>query len=362
MEYKEKTDKELLAEIPARLLNWYDTCRRILPWREDPAPYRVWVSEIMLQQTRVEAVKPHYERFLSELPTVQALAEAPEELILKLWEGLGYYNRVRNLQKGARQVMEKHGGEIPASFEELRSLPGIGEYTAGAIASIAFGIPVPAVDGNVLRVFSRLLAREDDILDANVKKRMEKEVAGIIPPDRAGDFNQSLMELGATVCLPNGAPKCGECPLMEICLAHRLGLEETLPKKSPKKARKIEERTVFLLTCNGKLALCRRPEKGLLAGLWELPGVTGKLDEKGAAQQVQSWGLNAENLQKLSAAKHIFTHVEWRMTGWAGEVKEESPDFLWADREELAQGITLPSAFRAYFPEMERRLEQGGKR
>ena len=362
MEYREKTDSELLEEIPARLLNWYDTCRRVLPWREDPAPYRVWVSEIMLQQTRVEAVKPYYERFLSQLPTVKALAKAPEEQLLKLWEGLGYYNRVRNLQKGARQVMERFGGEIPASFEELRSLPGIGEYTAGAIASIAFGIPVPAVDGNVLRVFSRLLAREDDILDPKVKKRMEREVTAIIPRDRAGDFNQSLMELGATVCLPNGAPKCGECPLVEICRAHRLGCEESLPKKTAKKARKIEERTLFLLTCGGKIALRRRPEQGLLAGLRELPGVTGKLNEKQAAEQVQSWELQAEKLEKLPAAKHIFTHVEWHMTGWAGEVKKESPGFLWANREELEQEITLPSAFRAYFPEMKKRLEQSGKR
>ena len=362
MEYREKTDSELLEEIPARLLNWYDTCRRVLPWREDPAPYRVWVSEIMLQQTRVEAVKPYYERFLSQLPTVKALAEAPEEQLLKLWEGLGYYNRVRNLQKGARQVMERFGGEIPASFEELHSLPGIGEYTAGAIASIAFGIPVPAVDGNVLRVFSRLLAREDDILDPKVKKRMEREVAAIIPRDRAGDFNQSLMELGATVCLPNGTPKCEECPLAELCRAHRLGCEESLPKKAAKKARKIEERTVFLLTCQGKAALCRRPEQGLLAGLWELPGVTGKLDEKGAAEQVKAWGLQAQKLKKLPEAKHIFTHVEWNMTGWAGEVKEELPQFLWADREKLEQEIALPSAFRAYFPEMEKRLDSYGGR
>ena len=360
MEYRERTDNELLEEIPARLLKWYDGCARVLPWRENPTPYRVWVSEIMLQQTRVEAVKPYYERFLSSLPTVKKLAEAPEEQLLKLWEGLGYYNRVRNLQKGAQRVVKEYGGEIPGSFEELRALPGIGEYTAGAIASIAFGIPVPAVDGNVLRVFSRLLAREDDILDPNVKKRMGQEISKLIPHDRAGDFNQSLMELGATVCLPNGAPKCGECPLRELCRAHRLGNEESLPKKSAKKARKIEERTVFLLTCRGKIALRKRPEKGLLAGMWELPGAAGKLDETSAAEQVKAWGLQAQKLKKLPAAKHIFTHVEWRMVGWAGEVKEEVPDFLWASGEELAEKYALPSAFRAYFPEMEQRLKQGG--
>ena len=356
MKDRERTDKELLEEIPGRLLKWYDSCRRVLPWREDPTPYRVWVSEIMLQQTRVEAVKPYYERFLSQLPTVTKLAEAPEEQLLKLWEGLGYYNRVRNLQKGAQQVVKEYGGEIPASFEKLRTLPGIGEYTAGAIASIAFGIPVPAVDGNVLRVFSRLLAREDDILDPKVKKRMGQEISTLIPRDRAGDFNQSLMELGATVCLPNGTPKCEECPLREICRAHLLGTEADLPKKAAKKARKREERTLFLLTCGGKIALCKRPEKGLLAGMWELPGITGKLGEKEAAEQVQSWGLQAIKLEKLPAAKHIFTHVEWHMTGWAGEVREEASGFRWADGEELAEKITLPSAFRAYFPEMKKRL------
>ena len=361
MEYREKTDKELLAEIPARLLEWYDSCRRILPWREDPTPYRVWVSEIMLQQTRVEAVKPYYERFLSSLPTVRDLAEAPEEQLLKLWEGLGYYNRVRNLQKGAQQVIKEYGGEIPGSFEKLCALPGVGEYTAGAVASIAFGLPVPAVDGNVLRVFSRLLAREDDIVDPKVKKRMGQEISELIPHDRAGDFNQSLMELGATVCLPNGTPKCEECPLGEFCRAHELGIEESLPKKAAKKARKIEERTVFLLTCRGKIALGRRPEKGLLAGMWELPGAAGKLDETGAAEQVKAWALQARKLKKLPAAKHIFTHVEWRMISWAGEVREEASGFRWADGEELAEKITLPSAFRAYFSEMEQRMARSAE-
>ncbi|WP_369298572.1 A/G-specific adenine glycosylase [uncultured Neglectibacter sp.] len=353
-------EKQLLEEMPGRLLRWYDGCARVLPWREEPTPYRVWVSEIMLQQTRVEAVKPYYERFLSQLPTVQALAEAPEEQLLKLWEGLGYYNRVRNLQKGARQVMERFGGEVPADFQALRSLSGVGDYTAGAIASIAFGIPVPAVDGNVLRVISRLLAREDDILDPRVKKRMEGEVAVVIPQDRAGDFNQSLMELGAMVCLPNGTPKCGECPLGDICRAHALGLEGALPKKAVKKARRVEERTLFLLTQNGKLALSRRRSQGLLAGLWELPGTEGWLTEQEAAELLKSWNVPAEKLEKLPAAKHIFTHVEWRMTAWAANVPEILPEglsrFIWADREELEREITLPSAFRSYFPEIEKRL------
>ena len=260
-----ETDEEILQQIPEKLLKWYDQNARILPWRENPQPYRVWVSEIMLQQTRVEAVKPYFERFLKALPTVEDLAQAPEEQLLKLWEGLGYYNRVRNLQRGARAVMTEHGGVIPASFEALKKLPGIGDYTAGAIGSIAFQIPVPAVDGNVLRVISRVLYRRDNILDAKVKRRIEGEIKEILP-ERTGDFNQSLMELGATVCLPNGAPKCNECPLQELCRAHLVGDEESLPVKTKAKKRKIEQRTVFLLVCDGKIALRKRPEKRASGG------------------------------------------------------------------------------------------------
>lgn len=352
------SQREVLKAVPARLLKWYDQSARVLPWREDPRPYRVWVSEIMLQQTRVEAVKPYYERFLEELPTVKALAEAPEEQLLKLWEGLGYYNRVRNLQKGAREVMSRFGGTIPGEFEALRSLPGVGDYTAGAIASIAFGVPVPAVDGNVLRVISRLLAREEDILNPKVKKRTEEEIRAIIPKDRAGDFNQSLMELGAMICLPNGAPLCGECPLAGLCRAHAQGREAQLPVKAAKKSRKVEERTLFLMTCGNKLALRRRPEKGLLSGLWELPSVPGKLDGKSAEEVLSAWGLAPEIQKPLPAAKHIFTHIEWHMTAWAVRVKAEAPEFIWATLEDLARAYTLPSAFKAYFPEIEKSLKR----
>lgn len=349
--------KERLKRIPALLLAWYDSCARVLPWREDPAPYRVWVSEIMLQQTRVEAVKPYYERFLSALPTVKALAEVPEEQLLKLWEGLGYYNRVRNLQKGAKEVMERFGGELPASFEALRTLPGIGDYTAGAIASIAFGIAVPAVDGNVLRVYSRLLASGENLGDAKGKSRVEQEIREIIPKDRAGDFNQSLMELGAMICLPNGAPKCGECPLKGLCLAYEKGLQESLPVKVQKKPRRVEERTVFLLISQGKLALLRRPEQGLLAGMWELPGLPGKLSKAQALEALAGWRIKPKALEKLPAAKHIFTHVEWRMTGWAAEMESPLPGFTWISEEQRRKEYTLPSAFKAYFPEVEKRLK-----
>ena len=347
-----ETDEEILQQIPEKLLTWYDKNARVLPWREDPRPYRVWVSEIMLQQTRVEAVKPYFERFLKALPTVADLAQAPEEQLLKLWEGLGYYNRVRNLQRGARAVMVEHGGVIPASFEALKKLPGIGDYTAGAIGSIAFQIPVPAVDGNVLRVISRVLYRRDNILDAKVKRRIEGEIKEILP-ERTGDFNQSLMELGATVCLPNGAPKCNECPLQELCRAHLVGDEESLPVKTKAKKRKIEQRTVFLLVCDGKIALRKRPEKGLLAGLWELPSQEGMLGCAEAGKLLQTWGVRTlGELQKQTDAKHIFSHVEWHMTCWYVEAAldpdADVKELIWVSRKELDQDVALPAAFKTY--------------
>lgn len=346
-------EMELLREVPERLLAWYDKGARVLPWREDPQPYRVWLSEIMLQQTRVEAVKPYFERFLAELPTIKDLAEAPEEQILKLWEGLGYYNRVRNLQRGAQMVMEHFGGQVPSSREALRSLPGIGDYTAGAIASIAFNIPEPAVDGNVLRVFSRILASREDILSPKTKREVEGKIRQIIPK-RAGDFNQALMELGAMVCLPNGAPKCLLCPLNRLCRAHLEGTEDELPVKAEKKPRKTEDRTIFLLFCKGKAALRKRPAKGLLAGLWELPSVLGHLSREDAEGALREWGFAFENLEELSPAKHVFTHVEWHMEAWKAQVREEEGLFTWVTTQELEHAYPLPFAFKAYFPELKK--------
>lgn len=340
---------EILKEIPGPLLQWYDSNARVLPWRENPEPYRVWVSEIMLQQTRVEAVKPYYERFLEALPTVKDLAEAPEELLLKLWEGLGYYNRVRNLQKGAQAVMERFGGQIPASFEHLRSLPGIGDYTAGAISSIAFGLHHPAVDGNVLRVISRILCSHENILDAKVKKEMETEIQAIIP-ERAGDFNQSLMELGATVCLPNGAPKCLSCPLNHLCLGYAQGEASLLPVKLQKKPRRIQERTLFLVFCEEKAALQKRPSKGLLAGMWEPPAAECRLSEQEAKKYLESIGICVKKMMPLPDSRHIFSHLEWKMSAWLVDAEAFAPGFLWADRVDLCQTYALPSAFKAYFP------------
>ena len=311
-----------LEQIVTPLLAWYKENKRSLPWREDTSPYRVWVSEIMLQQTRVEAGRSYFQRFMEELPRVESLANVGDEALMKLWEGLGYYSRARNLKKAAGIVVEKYGGELPDSYEELLALPGIGPYTAGAVASIAFGLPVPAVDGNVLRVISRIGARREDVSQPAVKKAWEKEITEIIPQECPGDFNQALMELGAIVCLPNGAPKCGSCPVAELCQASRLGIQEELPVKKAKKGRKIEEKTVFiLLNDRQEMALRKRPEKGLLSGMWELPWLEGRLSFSEAAERLREKGVEFDEMEELPEAKHIFSHIEWKMAGYRVQAK-----------------------------------------
>ena len=339
------------SEIVPYLIHWYERNARILRWREEPKPYYVWVSEIMLQQTRVEAVKGYFDRFLAELPDIRALAEAEEEKLLKLWEGLGYYNRVRNMQKAAKIVVEEYGGELPADYEALKKLPGIGSYTAGAIASIAFGIPEPSVDGNVLRVLKRIAASRDDITKEKVKRELEEDVRAILPKNRPGDLNQSLMELGATVCLPNGKPLCEQCPVMHLCKAFHQGCEMEIPVKPPKKERKIEERTVFIIKENSgvrmELILHKRPEKGLLSGMWELPNDLGHRTECEVAELFPG-----AEIKRLPDGKHIFSHVEWRM--WCYEIKLAGtmvlPHFIEKDTKkfttkEIREQISIPSAF-----------------
>lgn len=341
-----------LMETVGPLVKWYRTHRRDLPWREQPTAYKVWVSEIMLQQTRVEAVKPYYERFLKELPDVRALAEVKEDRLLKLWEGLGYYNRVRNMQLAARQIMEEYGGEFPDTYEGIRSLTGIGSYTAGAVGSFAFGIPKPAVDGNVLRVAARLMARDEDIMKAGVRARIEEEIEEVIPADAPSDFNQGLIELGAIVCVPNGEPKCMECPLAGLCKARKLGIETELPVRTKAKARRIEKRTVLILLDGDTLAIKKRPPKGLLAGLYEFPNLEGHLNRKEVIQYCNSIGLSPLHMKKVQSAKHIFSHVEWHMTGY--EIKVDglerncSADMLFVRREEIEDKYPIPSAFEAY--------------
>ena len=342
-------DSGRVREAAARISAWYAACRRVLPWREDPTPYHTWIAEIMLQQTRIEAVIPYYTRFLEELPDIPSLAAVSEDRLMKLWEGLGYYSRARNLKKAAEKLMEEYGGELPASADELRKLPGIGDYTAGSIASISFGLPEPAVDGNVLRVMTRVLACPEDIAKAPVRRKTAELLRDAYPAGReAGILTEGIMELGETVCLPNAAPLCGVCPLRAICLAHLQGEELSYPVKSGPLKRRIEEKTVFLLRCGDRYALRRRPERGLLAGLWEFPNAEGHLTEEEAIRQVSGWGLQAEDIVSCGEAKHIFTHVEWQMTGYLVSCAEEGAGFQWCSTEEIDRLYSLPTAFRFY--------------
>ena len=342
-----------MENIAPALLDWFYTNRRILPFREDPTPYHVWLSEIMLQQTRVSAALPYYERFLAALPDIPALAGCEEEKLHKLWEGLGYYSRVRNLQKAARIVCEQYGGELPADYDAIRALPGIGDYTAGAICSISFGIPVPAVDGNVLRVFSRLYNDPGVITDPAVKKAFTARVMEHQPPAAPGDYNQALMELGALVCVPNGAPLCEQCPLARLCQARAAGTALSLPQKAAPKARKLEDLTVALVESPAGFLIQQRPEKGLLAGLWQpLLWESEHLLQAEVLERLAALGVDTGTAvpEALPAAKHIFSHIEWHMNGILLHVPaQDAPaGCVWASREALQAEYTLPGAFKAY--------------
>ncbi len=329
-----------MKQLPSLLLPWYEENKRDLPWRADREPYHVWLSEIMLQQTRVEAVRGYYNRFLQALPTVEALAEAEEDLLLKLWEGLGYYSRVRNLQKAAKQILEL--GAFPTTRKDLLKLSGIGPYTSAAIASICFGEPAPAVDGNVIRVLSRVLARTVERAEA------EELLQPIYPEGHCGDFTQALMELGAVVCVPNGAPNCEACPLQGICTAFLLGQTRAYPEKKEKKPRTVEERTVFILRCGDKLAVCKRPSKGLLAGLWQFPDTVGDLSLAQGQELLSQWGVTVSDPLMELRRKHIFTHVQWELRGLYFLCRECSGDFLWVSKDELNEKIGLPTAYRQF--------------
>lgn len=354
-----------LKEAVKPLVEWFRENKRDLPWRQRMDAYRVWISEIMLQQTRVEAVKPYYDRFLKELPDVKSLAEVPEDRLLKLWEGLGYYNRARNLKEAARQIMDEYGGKFPDTYEEILSLKGIGSYTAGAISSFVYGIRKPAVDGNVLRVVSRILADDSDIAKAGTKAKVEAMVEEVIPAKWAGDFNQSLIELGAVICVPGGEPKCPQCPVQHLCVAHEQGRETDFPVKTKAKSRRIEKRTILIFRDNEKTAIRKRPDTGLLAGLYEFPGIEGHLSQSEVIEYGKSLGLMPVRVKKLGGAKHIFSHVEWHMIGYeilvdeleksmsgTGESeKADQGEVIFADLKELRERYPVPSAFEAYVPE-----------
>ncbi len=341
------------SEAVRALLEWYEENKRDLPWRHTRDPYRIWISEIMLQQTRVEAVKPYYARFLKAFPTVTDLARAPSEKLLKLWEGLGYYSRARNLQRAAQEVVARYGGEMPSDEQALRALPGIGDYTAGAIASIAFDIPAPAVDGNVLRVLSRLNADESDIALQQTKKMWNARLRLSVPKE-AGSFTQALIELGATVCVPNAAPKCESCPLADFCLARERKLTEQIPVKSAKKGRRIENRTVLVIGDGERYVIGKRPEKGLLAGLYELPNVGCHMGESEALALVRALGFEPLRIGRLEDSKHIFTHIEWNMIAYEVLVSPEFDGFspqnglFLADVTEIRERYAFPGAFSAY--------------
>lgn len=321
-----------MQKIVRPLLDWYKKNARPLPWRENITPYKVWVSEIMLQQTRIEAARGYFNRFMKALPTVEDLAKADIEQVLKLWEGLGYYSRARNLHKCAQKICTEYGGVFPDNAGELRKLPGIGDYTAGAVASLAFGKPEPAVDGNVLRVYARLNRCADNMGDTGVKNRIREELRALYPANECAAFTSAWMELGEVICTP-AAPACGICPLASFCKAHEAGEETEYPLLPPKKARRIENRRVLLLLCGDKCAVHKRPEKGLLAGLWEIPN-----DEDDTVP---------EGAEFCGDAVHIFSHVEWHMHGYILHVDKELPDYTWVDRDER-RNKAIPSAFRYY--------------
>ena len=342
-----------MENISPALLNWFYANHRILPFRSDPTPYHVWLSEIMLQQTRVSAALPYYERFLAALPDIPALAACEEEKLHKLWEGLGYYSRVPNLQQAAKIVCEHYGGELPADYDALRALPGIGDYTAGAIASISFGLPVPAVDGNVLRVFSRLYNDDGLITDPKVKRAFTARVMEHQPPAAPGDYNQALMELGALVCVPNGAPLCEQCPLAHLCQARAAGTALSLPRKAAPKARRMEPVTLAVVRSPAGVLLQQRPEKGLLAGLWQpvlWENETLTPDEARARLAALGVTCTPDAAKALRPAKHIFSHIEWQMQGYllAADTQPAPAGCVWASPEQLTAEYTLPGAFKAY--------------
>ncbi len=337
-----------IARLPDVLLPWYEKSARSLPWRETKEPYPVWLSEIMLQQTRVEAVKKYYERFLNALPTIEDLAKVEDEQLFKLWEGLGYYTRARNLKKAAIAITETFGGVFPKTYAEILSLPGVGEYTAGAIASICFGLPTPAVDGNVLRVVTRIAALSAPIHQSAVKKEICEALAACYPPGRCGDFTQSLMELGATVCMPNGAPNCRACPANAFCKAYLGGTQSSFPVRPEKAVRKKENRTVFVLQCGNKIAVNKRVGKGLLAGMWEFPNVLGILNKEKAVSVLEKWGITPSDILQSVKRNHVFTHIEWNMLCYYFTVQNTNESFFWVPQNQLHSEIALPTAFRKF--------------
>lgn len=340
-----------MEKIVEPLLKWYLENKRELPWRKDKNPYHVWISEIMLQQTRIEAVKGYYDRFMKALPTIESLSKIEEDELLKLWEGLGYYNRARNLKKAAIQMMEEYDGKFPSTYEEILKLPGIGEYTAGAISSISFNQKEVAIDGNVMRVYARIMNEDIDVSDLKIKKEIGTKIKKILPP-QSGDFNEGIMELGETVCLPNAIPKCEICPLSKVCLAHQNHTETSIPRKVVKKEKQEEYYTVLLLFYQHKIAL-RKRKSGLLKNMWEFLNVEGNLKKSDILKMLP----NSKKIEKGIKSTHIFTHKKWYMTSFLVELDSLLDDYVWVSLEEIKKGYAIPTAFMPFMKYLEDRLK-----
>lgn len=338
-------ENQILIDCILLLLIWYDTHKRDLPWRRDQDAYHIWISEIMLQQTRVEAVIDYYNRFIQEIPNVKTLATISEDQLLKLWQGLGYYSRARNLQKAAKQLLQEGKDVLPSTYTELLKLPGIGTYTAGAIASIAYQEKVPAVDGNVLRVITRILGNYDDIADPKTKTKYENLLKPYMPEKESGNFNQAMMELGATICIPNGLPRCNICPVASICCANQKGLIAMLPVKTKKQKRKTISKVVFVFCFENQYAIQKRPAHGLLASLYEFPNIDCSMDLDEVKEYLNNLDIYYKKISPLGKYKHIFTHLEWDMDGYLIYLNQKNNTYIWVTLEEMSTKYSLPTAF-----------------
>ncbi len=339
----------MLGEL---LLQWFHVNQRRLPWRQTNDPYKIWVSEVMLQQTRVETVIPYYLNFISRYPTVKDLARAGEEEVLKAWEGLGYYSRARNLHKGAQKVLELYGGRIPDTYEDLLTIPGIGDYTAGAILSIAYHQDIPAVDGNVLRVASRWFAISKNISDLKVKKQIRDMVSKVIPEGKAHLFNQAIMDLGALICVPRD-PRCYACPVAEACRGYEVGIEKDLPVKSGRKPPRNVPRVVAIIWSGKEVLMHQRPAQGLLASLWEFPGWDigqGQDAEEVLNQELLRLGVGRYTLIPVGPAVHVFSHIKWLMSGYCCKTEERrefNDEYIWVEISRINE-LSMPTAMAKY--------------
>lgn len=348
-----------MQKIVNPLLEWYCQNKRILPWRIDKDPYHVWISEIMLQQTRIEAVIGYYQRFMEELPTIIDLANCSQDKLLKLWEGLGYYNRVRNLQKAAKIIVEQYNQIFPNSYQEILALPGIGEYTASAISSICFSLKEATVDGNVLRVYMRVNNRYDNIDDMKIRKKVRGELIRIMPED-SGSFNEALMELGETICIPNGVPKCDKCPIKCFCKAYQNKTYLELPVRQSKKEKKVENYTVFLFAFQDMLAISKRKNTGLLHSMWQFPNIESLLRITEIEKYLNENNIGFSKIKKAISYTHVFTHKKWNMCSYLIELNEKIDfnDIIWVSLKELDDFYAIPTAFQPFKKYLERKIKQ----